>query len=90
LPAIAANGAALSLRPHALAVAVHRDLDANRLWFDGTICESEFLGEFTRYEVRVGANLLTADAPHLSTTTIYAPGSRVQVGIDPSELRILP
>ena len=51
---------------------------------------SEGLGEFTRYEVRVGANVLTADAPHLSSTPIYPPGSRVQVGIDPAELRLLP
>ena len=83
-------GTALSVRPHALTVATHRDIDANRVWFDGEVRESEFLGEFTRYEVQVGTRRLTADATHLSSTQIFPPGSRVQVGIDPAELRLLP
>ena len=82
------DGRAISVRPHALTVAAVRD--DRRVWFDGEVKESEFLGEFTRYEVRVGSNVLTADTPHLSTTPIYPPGSRVQVGIDPAELRLLP
>jgi len=82
------EGSAVSVRPHALTIADERD--DRHIWFDGEVKESEFLGEFTRYEVRVGASVLTADAPHLSTTTIYPPGSRVQVGIDPAELRVLP
>jgi iron(III) transport system ATP-binding protein len=82
------NGRAISVRPHALTVAAARD--DWRVWFDGEIKESEFLGEFTRYEVHVGTNVLTADTPHLSSTPIYAPGSRIQVGIDPAELRLLP
>ncbi len=81
-------GTALSIRPHALAVATTRD--ARRLWFDGEVRESEFLGEFTRYEVVVRGHRLIADAPHLSGSAIYEPGSRVQVGIDPLELRVLP
>ena len=43
-----------------------------------------------RYEVTVGSHVLTADTPHLSSTPIYAAGARVQVGIDPAELRLLP
>jgi iron(III) transport system ATP-binding protein len=82
------DGRAVSIRPHAVAVAATRD--DGRIWFDGEVCESEFLGEFTRYDLRVGASRLMADAPHLSGTPIYAPGTRVQVGIDPSELRPLP
>jgi iron(III) transport system ATP-binding protein len=82
------EGRAVSVRPHALAIATARD--DRRVWFDGEVKESEFLGEFTRYEVRVGAHVLTADAPHLSSTPIYAPGAAVQVGIDPAELRLLP
>jgi iron(III) transport system ATP-binding protein len=84
------DGAALSIRPHALAVATQRDIDADRVWFEGEVRESEFLGEFTRYELQVGARRLTADATHLSTSHIFEPGSKVQVGIDPAELRILP
>jgi iron(III) transport system ATP-binding protein len=82
-----ASGTAISIRPHAIAIAEVRD--SSRAWFDGAIEESEFLGEFTRYGVRVGPTLLTADAPHLSATPIYSPGMRVQIGIDPSEVRVL-
>jgi len=87
LPA-AGEGRAVSLRPHAVTVATARD--ARRLWFDGVVRDSEFLGEFTRYQVLVGERTLTADSPHLSGTPIFAPGSAVQVGIDPAELRLLP
>ncbi len=80
-------GNALSIRPHALTIAAQRG--AHGLWFDGEVQESEFLGEFTRYQVRVGKALLTADAPHLSATPIYARGARVQVAIDPAEVRVL-
>jgi len=82
------EGRAVSIRPHALTIATARD--ALRIWFDGEVRESEFLGEFTRYEVQVGTSRLTADTPHLSGTPIFAPGARVQVGIDPAELRLLP
>ena len=75
------------MRPHAITIAESRD--AVRVWFEGAIEESEFLGEFTRYGVRVGPKLLTADAPHLSATPIYTPGMRVQIGIDPGEVRVL-
>jgi iron(III) transport system ATP-binding protein len=82
-----ASGTAISLRPHSITIAEARD--ASRVWFEGAIEESEFLGEFTRYGIRVGPTLLTADAPHLSATPIYTPGMRVQVGIDPGEVRVL-
>jgi iron(III) transport system ATP-binding protein len=80
-------GTAISIRPHALAIAEVRD--NARLWFAGEVEESEFLGEFTRYGVRVGTMRLTADAPHLSATPIYSPGMRVHIGIDPGEIRVL-
>ena len=82
-----AEGSAISIRPHALTIAANRS--AHGLWFDGEVHESEFLGEFTRYQVRVGQALLTADAPHLSATPIYPRGARVQVAVDPAEVRVL-
>ncbi len=85
--AVGAEGNALSIRPHALTIAAQRS--AHGLWFDGEVQESEFLGEFTRYQLRVGQALLTADAPHLSATPIYARGDHVQVAIDPAEVRVL-
>ncbi|MGZ9059072.1 MAG: ABC transporter ATP-binding protein [Burkholderiaceae bacterium] len=85
--AAAVEGNALSIRPHALTIAAQRS--AHGIWFDGEVQESEFLGEFTRYQLRVGQALLTADAPHLSATPIYARGDHVQVAIDPAEVRLL-
>ncbi len=81
------EGNAVSIRPHALTIAADRDTAG--IWFDGEVQESEFLGEFTRYQVRIGQAVLTADAPHLSATPIYARGARVQVAIDPAEVRAL-
>jgi iron(III) transport system ATP-binding protein len=81
------DGQAMSIRPHAVTIAASRD--QARLWFDGEVHESEFLGEFTRYEVRVGTRIVTADAPHLSSTPIYGRGARVQVGLDLGEVRVL-
>jgi iron(III) transport system ATP-binding protein len=81
------SGTAVSIRPHALVVSTRRD--ERRLWFDGTVREIEFLGEFTRYEIGVGAVTLTVDATHLSTTPVFERGSRVAVGIDPAEVRVL-
>ena len=81
------EGTALSVRPHALTIAAARG--THGVWFDGEVQESEFLGEVTRYQVRVGRALLTADAPHLSSTPIYPRGAPVQVAIDPAEVRIM-
>lgn len=88
LPAGPSSGSAISVRPHALAVATERHGD--RLWYDAEVEESEFLGEFTRYVVKLGGRRLTADAPHLSSLPIHRRGTRVQVGIDPVEVRVLP
>jgi iron(III) transport system ATP-binding protein len=88
LPPNSTGGSAISVRPHALAVATERS--GERLWFEGEVEESEFLGEFTRYVVKLGERRLTADAPHLSRLPIYPRGARVQVGIDPGEVRVLP
>jgi iron(III) transport system ATP-binding protein len=85
--AAGSHGSALSIRPHALTIAETRD--SRRCWFDGEVQESEFLGEFTRYEIRVGSHLLTADSPHLSSSPIFTRGAQVQVGLDPDELRVL-
>jgi iron(III) transport system ATP-binding protein len=88
LPVPAAGDAsAVTVRPHALCLASARD--SRRTWFDGEISETEFLGEFTRYLVRAGSTTLTADVPHLSSTPLFAPGQRIQIGFDSAELRLL-
>ena len=88
LPPGTTPGDAISVRPHALTVATERHGD--RLWYQGRIEESEFLGEFTRYVVKLGERRLTVDAPHLSSVPIYPRGAQVQVGIDPGEIHVLP
>jgi iron(III) transport system ATP-binding protein len=82
-----ATASALSIRPHALVVSARRD--DRRLWFDGTVREIEFLGEFTRYEIDVGSITLTVDASHLSSTPVFERGSNVAVGVDPAEVTVL-
>ncbi len=81
------QGNAVSIRPHALTITANRGQAG--IWFEGEVQESEFLGEFTRYQVRLGEAVLTVDAPHLSATPIYPRGARVQVEIDPAEVRPL-
>ena len=80
-------GSALSIRPHALTIALAAD--STRSWYDGQVLDAEFLGEFTRYEVGLQAVRLVVDAPHLSSRPIYPRGARVKVGIDPTEVRVL-
>jgi len=87
-----AHGTALCIRPHALRIATATaatSTDTSHAWFAGEVIDTEFLGEFSRYEVRVGGARLIIDAPHLSAVPIHAPGARVQVGIDPAEVRVL-
>ena len=81
----------LTFRPHA----THLDAplqagDARIAWLDGVIAGSEFLGEFTRYQVRVGNVAVTADQPHLRGAVARLPGMAVRVGIDTSQVRCLP
>ncbi len=91
LPAPAGQGTALSVRPHALAVAAPgEERSAARLWFDAEVESTEFLGEFTRYEVSVGRHRFIADTPHFMRVPLFARGARVALGLDPKELRLLP
>ena len=59
-------------------------------WFDGTVESGEFLGESTRYRIRVGEQFLIVDQPHRSGGTRLPTGSRVRVGLDPDAVRLLP
>jgi iron(III) transport system ATP-binding protein len=52
----------VSFRPHSLRVEVaDAARDARYVWMPGTMEASEFLGEFTRYRVRVGTQSLAVD-----------------------------
>ena len=80
----------LSFRPHSLQVArPGAAQDAHCVWMSGTVEASEFLGEFTRYRVRVGAHNLTVDQAHRAGAGALPIGSPVSLGLEPSQVRLL-
>ncbi|WP_019143263.1 ABC transporter ATP-binding protein [Noviherbaspirillum massiliense] len=82
---------AISFRPHTIRMAVGDAVrDGAYVWLNGAVEQSEFLGEFTRYRVRVGEAVITADQSHFSGTTSFAPSASVRLGIDTSQIRYLP
>lgn len=80
----------LAFRPHAVRFADSTHTDSDHLQLDGTIEDSEFLGEFLRYEVRVGHATLKADIPHARGRPPLAHGHQVRVAIPAAEIRFLP
>ena len=79
----------IAIRPHALVLAEQRDGSA-KVWLEGTVTEREFLGEFVRYGIKVGDTHLIADQSHYVGGATYDPGTRIHVGIDPAQVRLLP
>jgi len=63
--------------------------DATRLWLDGVVESTEFLGEVSRYRLRVGQVSMVADELHYAGTPVLAPGAAVRLGIDPAQVRFL-
>ena len=51
---------------------------------------NEFLGEFTRYHVRVGESIITADQAYFSGMVPFSESSAVRLRIDTSQIRYLP
>ena len=81
---------ALAFRPHQVSICVRDEpQDASRIWLDGVVEGAEFLGEFARYRVRVGEVALMADQPHYCGVPMFAQGSQVRLGIEPSQMRFL-
>jgi iron(III) transport system ATP-binding protein len=81
----------LSCRPHTLRLdVVDASPDARYLWMPGRVDSREFLGEFTRYRVAVGPQSLAVDHPHHAGLSRFEPGCAVSLGLDPSQLRLLP
>jgi len=85
-----AGAAAMAFRPHQVAMRVKDEHgDASRVWLDGRVESSEFLGEFARYRVRVGDVALVADQPHYCGLQMFMPGAEVRLGIEPTQVRFL-
>ena len=84
----------VSVRPQALTIspvaAAGAVIEPARLpVLQGTVQASEFLGEFTRYRLRVGLHDLVADQVHQAGQRAWAAGHAVSVTVDPSQLRLL-
>ena len=79
----------LSFRPHSLRVDVaDAARDARYVWMPGTVEASEFLGESTRYRVRVGPHSLAVDQPHRAGLSKFPVGGAVSLGLEPSQVRL--
>ena len=79
----------VSFRPHSLRVeAADAARDARYLWIPGIVEASEFLGEFTRYRVRVGTHSLAVDQAHYAGLTKFPVGGAVSLGLVPSQGRL--
>jgi iron(III) transport system ATP-binding protein len=87
-PALGAS--AMAFRPHQVSIRVRDEqVDASRVWLDGRIENAEFLGEFSRYRVRVGEVGMVADQPHYCGLSMFPLGAEVRLGIEPTQVRFL-
>ncbi|KDD55420.1 ABC transporter, ATP-binding protein [Bordetella bronchiseptica OSU553] len=81
---------AASFRPHTVLIEMADGTgDARYVWLPGVVESSEFLGEFTRYQVQVGEQRLTADQHHLAGLSPFPVGAPVAVGLEPTQIRLL-
>lgn len=80
----------LAFRPHAVRFVedAHSQLQDN-LALQGVIQDSEFLGEFIRYEVRVGQAMVKADIPHARGVAPLLIGAHIHLRIPAQELRFV-
>ena len=78
----------LAFRPHAVSVA-EAPAGERDLALAGAIESAEFLGEFLRYEIRVGGALVIADVPHARGRAPIADGTAVALSVPASELRFV-
>jgi iron(III) transport system ATP-binding protein len=78
----------LAFRPHAVRFA-EGAIAPTELALQGAVEGAEFLGEFLRYEIRVGQATVTADIPHARGRVPIAPGTSVALAVPASELRFV-
>lgn len=82
---------AAGFRPHALHLAAVPNPQLEGVaWMHGVVERSEFLGEFTRYDIRVGSQLVTVDQPHHAGMRLQDAGTALAVGLPTSQIRWLP
>ncbi|MDH5264791.1 MAG: TOBE domain-containing protein, partial [Betaproteobacteria bacterium] len=78
----------LAFRPHAVHI-LEGGSAPGGLALHGTMEGAEFLGEFLRYEIRVGEASVTADIPHARGRAPIAPGTPVALSVPAEELRFV-
>jgi iron(III) transport system ATP-binding protein len=78
---------AVAFRPHAVRLAGPGPTEG--LAFDAEIGATEFLGEFVRHELIVGAMRIVADLPHARFAEAQTPGARVRFAVAPGEILVL-
>ncbi|MFN7087096.1 MAG: ABC transporter ATP-binding protein [Burkholderiales bacterium] len=78
----------IAFRPHTLKLS-SPDSGSGEIQLSGTVSGREFLGEFVRYRVKVGAAEIIADQPHLGGVPDFLPGHAVAVSLDPSQIKFL-
>jgi iron(III) transport system ATP-binding protein len=82
--------ATLAFRPHTVNIRGRDEhADASRTWLDGRVESSEFLGETSRYRVRVGEAVVIANQPRYSGLPLFQPGTEVRLGIESTQVRFL-
>ena len=80
----------LSFRPHVLRIAAADETtDAQALVMPGAVEGCEFLGEFTRYRVRVGDQQLAVDQAHQAGLAPWPVGQAVSLRLPLSQVRLL-
>jgi iron(III) transport system ATP-binding protein len=86
----APGAATMAFRPHTVSIRVSDEhVDASRLWLDGRVESSEFLGETSRYRVRVGEQVLVANQAHHAGLSLFVPGAAVRLGVECTQVRFL-
>ncbi len=82
--------ATMAFRPHTVNIRVRDEhVDASRTWLDGKVESSEFLGESSRYRVRVGEKVIVANQAHYSGLSLFQPGAEVRLGVESTQVRFL-
>ncbi len=82
--------ATMSFRPHSVNIRLRDEhVDASRIWINGQVESSEFLGESSRYRVRVGDAVIVANQPHYSGLSLFPPGADVRLGVEATQVRFL-
>lgn len=79
----------ISFRPHVVSMQITGDLAPNKIWLKGVVLGSEFLGESSRYTLRVGSQMIVSNQVHYAGISRFQSGTEVHLGVDPSQIRFL-